>query len=151
MEARSLGEAPLSERARRQIADLTAGSIDYMPGLSSDEKKQRLSRMSYEAFLREVVRADSEVLKLYRAMTMSEWGVGADAVSALDCWGLGAPGFQGMHLAKGSIARMGYTPAGYADTGGSFKLHFPDGNATLAALPIPTRPSTRRIEQSRSS
>jgi len=29
---------------------------------------------------------------------------------------------------------MGFTPAGYADTGGSFRLHFPDGNATIARL-----------------
>lgn len=39
-----------------------------------------------------------------------------------------------MHLAKGSIERMGYTPAGYEDTGGSLHLHFPDGNATIARL-----------------
>jgi len=29
---------------------------------------------------------------------------------------------------------MGYTPAGYEDTGGSLRLHFPDGNATIARL-----------------
>jgi spermidine dehydrogenase len=63
---------------------------------------------------------------------MGEWGVGIDAVSALDCWGFDMPGFQGMKLAKGSIARMGPTPAGYEDTGGSYRLHFPDGNATIA-------------------
>jgi spermidine dehydrogenase len=44
------------------------------------------------------------------------------------------PGFQGLKLAKGSIARMGTTPAGYEDTGGSYRLHFPDGNATIARL-----------------
>jgi spermidine dehydrogenase len=65
---------------------------------------------------------------------MGEWGVGTNAVSALDCWGFGMPGFQGMQLAKGSISRMGFTPAGYADTGGSYRLHFPDGNATIARL-----------------
>jgi spermidine dehydrogenase len=37
-----------------------------------------------------------------------------------------------MKLAPGSIARMGPTPAGYEDTGGSYRLHFPDGNATVA-------------------
>ena len=65
---------------------------------------------------------------------MGECGVGIDAVSALDCWGIGLPGFQGMNLSKGSIRRMGFTPAGYADTGGSLRLHFPDGNATIARL-----------------
>ena len=75
--------------------------------------------MSYEAFLRDLVHADPSVLNFYHTRTMGEWGVGTDAVSALDCWGFGFPGFQGMNLAKGSIRRMGFTPAGYADTGGS--------------------------------
>jgi spermidine dehydrogenase len=80
------------------------------------------------------VRVEPAVLNFYYARTMGEWGVGIDAVSALDCWGYGLPGFLGMKLAKGSIARMGYTPSGYEDTGGSLRLHFPDGNATIARL-----------------
>ena len=129
-----LRQAPLSDRARNDIAQIETAQIDYLPGTSSDDKKQRLSRLSYEAFLRDIVKVDPAVLKFYHARTMGEWGVGTDAVSALDCWGFGMPGFQGMHLAKGSIARMGFTPAGYADTGGSYRLHFPDGNATIARL-----------------
>ena len=129
-----LSQAPLPARARKEIVQLETAKIDYMPDVSSDEKKQRLSRMSYEAFLRDVVGVDPAVLKFYYARTMGEWGVGTDAVSALDCWAFDMPGFQGMKLEKGSIPRMGFTPAGYADTGGSFKLHFPDGNATIARL-----------------
>jgi len=129
-----LAQTPLSASARDGIVQIQEGKIDYLPGLSSDEKKQRLSGMSYEVFLRDVVRVDPAVLRFYHARTMGEWGVGTDAVSALDCWGFGMPGFQGMGLAKGSIQRMGFTPAGYEDTGGSFRLHFPDGNATIARL-----------------
>lgn len=129
-----LRDTPLSAPARQQIVQIETVKIDYMAGLSSAEKKQRLSRMSYEAFLRDIVKVEPAVLKFYHSRTMGEWGVGTDAVSALDCWALGEPGFQGMNLAKGSIPRMGFTPAGYADTGGSFKLHFPDGNATIARL-----------------
>src|SRR5262249_51931839 len=72
------------------------------------------------------------VLKFYSTRTCTEWGVGSDAISALDWWAFGLPGLQGMHLPKGSIPRMGYTPAGYHDTGGSYHLHFPDGNASIA-------------------
>jgi len=132
--AQALRRAPLSAKARDQIIELETGSVDYLPGLSSDEKKQRLSRMSYQTFLREVVRADPAVLKYYYAATMDEQGVGIDAQSALDCWAFDLPGFRGMHLAKGSIPRMGFTPKGYEDTGGSYRLHFPDGNATIARL-----------------
>ena len=129
-----LAQAPLSARARAEIVQIETAKIDYLPGLSSDAKKQRLSRISYEAFLRDVVNVDPAVLKFYQGHTRGEWGVGTDAVSALDCWGFGLPGFQGMKIAKGSISRMGYTPSGYQDTGGSFRLHFPDGNATIARL-----------------
>jgi spermidine dehydrogenase len=132
--AQAIGQAPLSAKAREQIVELETGAVDYLPGLSSNEKKQRLSRMSYQAFLRDVAHAEPAVIKYYYGMTMGEWGVGTDAVSALDCWAFDMPGFQGMSLAKGSIPHMGYTPKGYADTGGSYRLHFPDGNATIARL-----------------
>jgi spermidine dehydrogenase len=127
-------QAPLSPRAQKEIVQIETAAIDYLPGVSSAEKKQRLSRMSYEAFLRDVVQVEPAVLAYYNARTKGEWGTGTDAVSALDCWGFGLPGFQGMALEKGSIARMGFTPAGYEDTGGSYRLHFPDGNATIARL-----------------
>ena len=130
----ALREAPLSELARKQIVQIETANIDYLPGLSSIEKKNRLSRMSYEAFLRDVVHADPMVRKFYYGRTMGEFGVGTDAVNALDCWVFQFPGFQGMKLAKGSISRMGYTPKGYEETGGSYRLHFPDGNATIARL-----------------
>jgi spermidine dehydrogenase len=129
-----LAQAPLSAAARAQIVEIEEAAVDYLPGLSSDDKKQRLSRISYEAFLRDLAGVEPAVLKYYNARTKGEWGVGTDAVSALDCWGFGLPGFKGMGLAKGSIPRMGFTPAGYEDTGGSLKLHFPDGNATIARL-----------------
>jgi len=129
-----LADAPLSESARAQIIQIQEGKIDYLSGLSSDEKKDRLSRVSYDAFLRDLVHVEPAVRSFYKARTMGEWGVGTDAVSALDCWGIGLPGFEGMNLSPGSIRRMGFTPAGYADTGGSLRLHFPDGNATIARL-----------------
>jgi spermidine dehydrogenase len=132
--AQAMSQAPISPRARAQIVEIETGAVDYMPGLASPEKKDRLSRMSYEAYLRDVVHAEPAVVKYYHAMTMGEWGVGTDAVSALDCWAFDLPGFKGLKLAKGSIPRMGFTPSGYEDTGGSYRLHFPDGNATIARL-----------------
>ena len=125
---------PLSARAREDVIRIETGHTDYMPGVSSAEKKLRLSKMSYRDFLRDVVKVDPMTLALYQAQTHGLWGAGIDAVSALDCWGVDFPGFKGMKLAPGSIARMGFTPAGFADTGGSKTFHFPDGNATIARL-----------------
>jgi spermidine dehydrogenase len=125
---------PLLARARADILRIEAGKTDFMPGLSSSEKKDRLSRMSYADFISKVVQADPAVVQFYQQATHGWWGVGIDAITALDCWGNDFPGFKGMNLAPGSIARMGFTPAGFADTGGSKSLHFPDGNGTVARL-----------------
>ncbi|MFO1467163.1 MAG: FAD/NAD(P)-binding protein [Steroidobacteraceae bacterium] len=132
--AQWLTEAPLSSRAREDILRIETGSEDHFPGLSSDQKKQRLAGMSYRDYLGKVVGADPAALAFYQQRTQGEWTVGIDGLSALDCWGVGLPGFGGLALAPGSTPQMGYTAAGYADTGGSPKLHFPDGNATLARL-----------------
>jgi len=124
---------PLSPRAQADLVRINTGLTDVMPGLSSAQKKDRLSRISYRDYLQNVLKADPGAVAVYQSATQGEWGVGADAVSALDCWGFGLPGFQGLDLEPGSAPRMGYTPAGYAD-GGSYTFHFPDGNATIARL-----------------
>lgn len=128
-----LRDAPLSEAARRDIVKIEEADIDYMPGLSSAEKKARLSRMSYRNFLLTVVNADPAAIAFYQSRTHGEWGVGIDAEPALDCWAIGLPGFQGMHLEPGAAPNMSYSAAGYAN-GGSYNYHFPDGNASIARL-----------------
>ena len=128
-----LAQSPLSPQAQRDIARIEEAKIDYLPGLSSEEKKSRLSKMSYRDFLLNVARVDAGVIAFYQARTHGEWGVGIDAVSALDVWAFGFPGFQGLDLKPGSALRMGYTAAGYAD-GASYTFHFPDGNASIARL-----------------
>ena len=128
-----LENAPLSDTARRDVLRLETDQIDYLPGLSSGEKKARLSRISYRDYLLDLVKVDPSVIPLYQSRTHGEWGVGIDAVSALDVWPFGLPGFQGLKLEPGSAPRMGYTSAGYAD-GGSYNFHFPDGNASIARL-----------------
>jgi spermidine dehydrogenase len=120
--------------ARADIARLYDARIDYMPGLSSQEKKNRLARMSYRDFLVNVAGADPGVVPFFQARTHDEWGVGIDAVSALDVWPFGFPGLQGLDLEPGAAPRMGFTASGYAATGGSEKFHFPDGNASIARL-----------------
>ena len=129
-----LAQSPLREKARASILRIETSSDDPMRGLSSDAKKDRLSRISYQDFLLTLHHADPGVIPYYRHHTDDLWGCGIDAVSALDCWGVGLSGFQGLKLAHGATGRMGYTPAGYAETGGSYTFHFPDGNASIARL-----------------
>jgi spermidine dehydrogenase len=132
--AELLAAAPLAPAVRADIARLYEAPIDYMPGLSSAQKKDRLARMSYRDFLVKVAAADPGVVPFFQARTHSEWGVGIDAVSALDVWPFRLPGFQGLGLEPGAAPHMGFTASGYAATGGSDKFHFPDGNASIARL-----------------
>ena len=126
--------APLSDGARRSLVEIETGDLDPWPGLDSDAKKDRLSRISYRDFLLQGLKADPGVIPLYARRTDGLWGCGIDAVSALDCWATGLPGFQGLKLQPGATARMGYTPAGYAASGGSYSFHYPDGNASVARM-----------------
>jgi spermidine dehydrogenase len=129
-----LDQTPLSQPVRRDILAIETGDIDYMPGLNSDQKKDRLSRISYRDYLLNVVKADPGVIPYYQRRTDGLWGCGIDAVSAIDCWGSGLPGFQGLKLAPGATERMGYTPKNQVATGGSYEFHYPDGNASIARL-----------------
>jgi spermidine dehydrogenase len=129
-----LAQSPLSEKTRASILRVQTAADDPLPRLSSAAKKDRLSRISYQDYLLTLLKADAGVIPYYQHQTDDLWGCGIDAVSALDCWGVGLSGFQGLKLAHGSTDRMGYTPAGYAQTGGSYTFHFPDGNASIARL-----------------
>ena len=128
-----LAKSPLSDGVQSDIARLEEEQVDYMPGLSSAEKKDRLARMSYKDFLLNIAKVDPGVIPYYQTRTQGEWGVGIDAEPALDCWALRMPGFQGLKLEPGSAPHMSFTAAGYAN-GGSYFFHFPDGNASIARL-----------------
>jgi spermidine dehydrogenase len=125
--------SPLPQAARDDLLRIETGEVDYMPGLTSPRKKDALSRMSYRDYLGKVAGVHPLVLAFYQTHTQGEWGVGIDAVSALDCWGFFMPGFRGLKLDRGPAPRMSFTPAGYCQ-GGSYTFHFPDGNATIARL-----------------
>jgi spermidine dehydrogenase len=128
----ALANAPLSPQAKKDIARIEEAHTDYLPGLNSAQKKEKLSSISYLEFLTSIVKADPDAVRFYQQRTHGEFCIGIDAVSAMDCWGLGLPGFQGLKLEPGSVPRMGPTCAGFADTGGSVDVHLPDGGATVA-------------------
>jgi spermidine dehydrogenase len=128
-----LSEAPLSTQAKADYKRLVTEKKDYLPGLSSDEKKARLARMSYNNFLADVVGVSPEVVKLFQAKPQPSFGIGFDAVSAQDAWGAGEPGFAGMNLdpAPGKGMNRDAIPNEEAD---SYFFHFPDSNASIARL-----------------
>jgi spermidine dehydrogenase len=130
---RFLAEAPLKEEAKKDIKRLLEEKADYLPGPSPSEKKARLARMTYQSFLTDLARADPGVLPFFQARPHLLYGVGIDAVSAQDAWGLGLPGFEGMGLDPAPGPGMG-RDAIRSEEAEKYFFHFPDGNATIARL-----------------
>ena len=130
--AAALAQSPLPPKAQQDIVRVEFDSVDYLPGLSEIEKRRRLSKMSYRDFLAKVIKVDPAAADFYQTRTHGEWGIGIDGEPALDCWGIGLPGFDGLGLDRSKTDYMGNTAAGYSSTGGSDSFHFPDGNATIA-------------------
>ena len=128
-----LKNAPLTEKAKQDCLRLFTDKKDYFPGLNSDQKKDRLARMSYAKYLTDIVGANEEIVKLYQALPHSLFGVGIDAVSAQDAWGLNLPGFDGLNLTPGPGKGMN-RDAIRNDEADKYFFHFPDGNATIARL-----------------
>ena len=128
-----LAEAPISDRAKHDLQRLYQDSRDHFPGLTSGEKKARLARISYAKYLTDVVGVHEDIAKLYQAYPHPLFGVGIDAVSAQDAWGLGLPGFAGLKLdpAPGKGMNRDAIPNEEAE---KYFFHFPDGNATIARL-----------------
>jgi spermidine dehydrogenase len=128
-----LTEAPLAPQAKNDLDRLLHDDKDYLPGLTSVEKKAKLARMSYASFLKDLAKVNDDVVKLYQAVPQPLFGVGIDAVSAQDAWGFNLPGFAGMKLdpAPGKGMNRDAIPNEEAE---KYFFHFPDGNATIARL-----------------
>jgi len=128
-----LAEAPLAAQAKSDLDRLRHDARDYLPGLSSPEKKAKLASMSYASFLRDVAKVHEDAVKLYQAVLHPTFGLGIDAVPAQDAWGEDLPGFRGMKLdpAPGKGMNRDAIPNEEAD---KYFFHFPDGNATIARL-----------------
>jgi spermidine dehydrogenase len=128
-----LKEAPLSAKAKEDFRRLLTEQKDYFPGLSSDEKKARLARMSYAKYLTDAAGMSDEIVKLLQAFPHPLFGVGIDAVPAQDAWGLEMPGFSGLKLDPTPGKGMN-RDAIRSDEAEKYFFHFPDGNASITRL-----------------
>ena len=117
-------DMPMSEKARADFVRVQTEEVDYMPGLSFDEKYEILRKTSYESFLRDYCKVDEQVINIYKRWGMSFWCVGIDEVptTAIQDYDGGMPGVE--HTLK----RTGYR------NNEPYIFHFPDGNASLARL-----------------
>jgi spermidine dehydrogenase len=132
-----LQKTPLPADVKRDIERIETGAVDYMPGLTELEKKERLAHMSYKDYLLGVMRVHPDVIPYYQTSTWALYGLGIDGVSALDLWALGIPGFQGLGLKRIPEGKflLSFTASGeVAKQRKPYYFHYPDGNASVARL-----------------
>ena len=123
-----LAEAPLSEIAKQDIARVYTEKVDYLAGLSKEEKRAKLAKISYADYLTKFCKVHPEALPFFQTFPHDLYGVGIDAVPALGCFESGDdygsftyPGFDGLGI-------------GEHEKEEPYIFHFPDGNASIARL-----------------
>ena len=123
-----LAKAPLSDAARRDIARVYADKVDYLPGLTREQKYAKLAKMSYADFLTKTCNVTPEALPFFQTWSHDLFGVGIDAAPAFSCYEAGDdygatqyPGFDSLGL-------------GEREKEEPYIFHFPDGNASIARL-----------------
>jgi spermidine dehydrogenase len=120
-----LAKIPIAEPARQDLSRLQTTTVDYLPGMSADEKRRKLIKTSYKDYLLQYVKVHSDVIKIFQTAPHGLYGVGIDAVSAWDCLEMDYPGFKGINLQSSEDSPEQAEP---------YIFHFPDGNASVARL-----------------
>ena len=138
--AEFLRNAPISAKAKADLLRLAdPNQPDYLAGLNSAQKKERLARMSYRDYLLKVAQVDEQAYWFFSGMGRGVFSVGADALPALFAWqmmGGRGGGFDGLKLEPSADGLLADLPGGQhgRQKEGNGSVHFPDGNATLARL-----------------
>jgi spermidine dehydrogenase len=115
-------KAPLSEAARKDLVRLHGKNPDYMAGLSLDEKRAKLAKISYQEYLLNIAKMSPDALPVFIG-NGGRNNKRVDTMPALEAAGHGAVGFNGLGLKLEENFNEG-----------SFLFHFPDGNASIARL-----------------
>src|ERR1700758_363693 len=126
-------KAPLSAQAKQDLTRIHTEKVDYLPHLSTGQKKVLLAKTSYKDYLLKYVKLHSEALPYFQRQTYGLYGVGIDAVPAADLAGLDYPGFSGMDLSGAPGPGLG-AEVTQRDDKAPYIYHFPDGNASIARL-----------------
>jgi spermidine dehydrogenase len=120
--AATLAQVPMTDAGRADLARLYSPT-DFLPGQSTEQRLAFLRRTSYLEFIRTTVGAGSETAALMKKLPSDLWGLHYDALSALEGYRLGQPGFTGLPFDAVDDPYPDDEP---------YIFHFPDGNAAVA-------------------
>ncbi|WP_433370882.1 NAD(P)-binding protein [Streptosporangium sp. CA-115845] len=136
---RWIAELPVAEQARKDLLMLYGDPPDWFPGLSGEEKQERLARLTYSGFLAEVCGVHPDVLRFVQTMPSDEWAYGSDAFGAIDAWACADehryPGFQGLGLDASKPSRYNSPTVikeWEADEPRAYR--FPEGNQAIVRM-----------------
>ncbi len=127
-----VARTPLSAKAKKDLIEIIDYPRDYLAGRSRAEKLMLLSGATYDKFLTEICGCDPQLVAYFQNSTEGYFGVGIDSVSALDAWGNGNPGFEGMNLGAAPYRAMSASARRLLMDPDPNIFHFPDGNAGIA-------------------
>ncbi len=116
--------APISDTGKEQLLALYDADRDPLAGKSVEEKLRILQNTSYRDYLMRICRCSEEAANCFQGRTLGFFGLGCDAVPALNVRSFGYPGFSGLGLPADD----------HPEWREPYIYHFPDGNASLARL-----------------
>lgn len=121
----SLTGYPVSAASKAAIERLLTEKRDYLADYSNDEKFKVLVTTSYCDFLRKYADMTDEVVGMLRDTIKGIWGIGFDALSALEGVYYEQPGTEYLDLKFPDDDDV-------SDHDEPYIFHFPDGNASIA-------------------